>query len=103
MRRYDKIPWMTNGKRNYKKEYAKFQGKPEQIKNRAKRNAARSIVKKRDGVEAIRGKDVDHSRALSKGGSNNPTNLVAISMQANRSFARNKNSTMKSQKSKRER
>jgi hypothetical protein len=97
------MPWSKNGKRDYKREYALYQGSDEQKKNRAKRNAARATMMKKGAVKKGDGKDVDHSRAISKGGSNKPSNLVAISMQANRSFARNKNSTMRSQKSKRER
>lgn len=97
------MPWMKNGKRDYKAEYAAYQGTDEQKKNRAKRNAARATMAKAGKVKKGDKLDVDHSRALSKGGSNKPSNLIAISMQANRSFARNKNSTMKSQKSKRER
>jgi hypothetical protein len=46
--------------RDYRKEYDNYQGRPEQIKNRASRNAAR-----RDMVAAGKagkgdGKDVDH-------------------------------------------
>lgn len=93
---------LPNGKRDYKREYAKYAGKPSQIKKRSERNQARAIVKRRDGAKAIAGKDIDHTKPLSKGGTNSPSNLVAISINANRSFSRNKNSTLKSQKSKRE-
>ena len=93
---------LPNGKRDYRREYDKYAGKPEQIKKRASRNKARAIVKKRDGAAAIAGRDVDHSKALSKGGTNSPSNLVAISLAANRSFKRDSKSRMVSQKSKRE-
>ncbi|MDI9418477.1 MAG: hypothetical protein QM438_12140 [Euryarchaeota archaeon] len=33
---------MTERKRNYRKEYATYHGKPEQIETRAKRNTARA-------------------------------------------------------------
>ncbi len=46
--------------RDYKKEYADFHGKPEKIKDRASRNAARAKVEKKLGKEAVAGKDVDH-------------------------------------------
>ena len=96
------MPYMTNGKRDYKREYAKYAGKPSQIKKRSERNQARAIVKKRDGAAAIAGKDIDHSKPLSKGGTNSPSNLVAISINANRSFKRDSKSKLVSQKSKRE-
>ena len=54
--------------RNYKQEYANYQGTDEQIKNRAKRNKARSIMEKAGKVSKGDGKDVDHKKPLSKGG-----------------------------------
>ena len=47
-------------KRNYKKEYKNYHSKPKQIKNRASRNKARSIIKKLRGLKSIKGKDIDH-------------------------------------------
>ena len=47
-------------KRNYRKEYDNYQGKPEQIKNRAARNKARSEMAKAGKVRKGDGKDVDH-------------------------------------------
>ncbi len=46
--------------RNYKKEYANYQGKPEQIKNRAARNKARRLMEAKGRVRKGDGKDVDH-------------------------------------------
>ena len=46
-------------KRNYRKEYDNYQGKPEQKKRRAKRNAARSKLAKAGKVRKGDGKDVD--------------------------------------------
>ncbi len=46
--------------RNYKKEYREYQGKPEQIARRSKRNQARLKIKKARGAAAVAGKDVDH-------------------------------------------
>jgi hypothetical protein len=78
--------------RDYKQEYEQYQGKPEQIKNRAQRNQARAdLVKK--GVN-VAGKDVAHTVALSKGG----TNKTGVKLQApskNRSFKRNPDGSMK--------
>ena len=94
---------MKNGRRDYKREYAKYQGKPEQIKNRSKRNQARATMAKAGKVKKGDGLDVDHKRALSKSGLNQLSNLQAISASKNRSFSRNSDSSMKSQRSKRER
>ena len=91
---------MPSKKRNYKEEYAKYQGTPEQIAHRSERNKARRQAKKA-GMD-IEGKDVHHVVAMSKGGSNK-TGLKATSAAANRSFARNKDGSMKSETSKRER
>jgi ribosomal protein S17 len=67
-------------KRNYKKEYREYHGKPEQIDNRSKRNSARRKMKLKKGD----GKEVDHKRPLSKGGGNGKGNLRVVSRSANR-------------------
>lgn len=72
-------------KRNYKKEYANYQGRPEQIANRSKRNKARREMEKEVGKTALKGKDVDHKVPLSKGGSNSRRNLQVTSVSYNRS------------------
>lgn len=91
---------MKNGRRDYKREYQAYQGKPEQIKNRSERNQARSKLSKEGLVHKGDGKDVDHKKPLSKGGSNSKSNLRAVPKSENRSFSRNSNGTMKSQRSK---
>ena len=73
-------------------EYKNYQSSPEQIANRAERNAAlmkKGLVKKGDGL------DVDHKRPIVKGGTNAPSNLRAVPASQNRSFARTKNAGMK--------
>jgi hypothetical protein len=82
-------------KRDYKREYQLYQGKPEQIKNRAERNAARALLMKEGKVHKGDGKDVDHKQPISKGGSNKRSNLRVQSMRANRSFRRNKDNSIK--------
>jgi hypothetical protein len=81
--------------RNYRAEYDKYQGKPEQIANRAKRNAARSEMEKKGVVSKGDGKDVDHKTPIAKGGGNGSDNLRAVPKSANRSFARTKSARMK--------
>jgi hypothetical protein len=81
--------------RDYKKEYANYQGKPEQIENRAKRNAARATMEKKGLVRKGDGKDVDHRTPIAKGGGNGSGNLRAVPKSQNRSFARTRTAGMK--------
>ena len=99
------MPFMSNGKRDYKKELAwEHSKKKNRVKDRAQRNAARATVAKKSGIKAtaIKG-DVGHKKAVSKGGANGLQNLFIQSPKANRSFARNKDGSMKSETSKKER
>lgn len=97
------MPYMTNGRRDYKKEVAKYTSKPEVKKKRAEQNAARREMMKQGKVQKGDGKDVDHKVPLSKGGTNNPSNLRVVPASENQSFSRNKDSSLKSQTSRRER
>lgn len=81
--------------RNYAREYANYQGKPDQIKKRAERNAARRTMAKTGAVHKGDGKDVDHKHPIAKGGTNARSNLRVKSASANRSFARTKTAGMK--------
>jgi hypothetical protein len=51
---------VEQSKRNYKKEYRDYHGKPEQVKNRSSRNKARRKLEKEGRVKPGDGKDVDH-------------------------------------------
>lgn len=46
--------------RNYKEEYARYHGKPEQKKRRAMRNKARRMMEREGQVSKGDGKDVHH-------------------------------------------
>lgn len=81
--------------RNYKSEYEKYQGTPEQIRNRAKRNKARRELMQEGRVAKGDGMDVDHKTPLSKGGSTNKGNLRVQSKSANRSFPRTSKGAIK--------
>jgi hypothetical protein len=81
--------------RNYRAEYDKYQGKPEQIKNRTKRNAARGEMESKGLVTKGDGKDVDHKTPIAKGGGNGKGNLRVVPKGQNRSFARTKTAGMK--------
>ena len=86
---------MTNGKRDYKKQYEKYDGKDDVKKDRAKRNGARRMLEREGRVSKGDGNDVDHKTPLSKGGSNAKKNLRVRSSIANKSFARTKAGKMK--------
>jgi hypothetical protein len=73
-------------KRNYRKEYDNYHGKPEQIKRRDSRNAARNSLKKA-GVN-VAGKDVAHKNGNPR--DNSRGNLTLQRASQNRSFARTK-------------
>jgi hypothetical protein len=70
--------------RDYKKEYREFHALPEQKKHRAMRNTAHRQEEKKHGKSAMRGKEVDHIRPLSSGGSNAPSNRRLLSIKKNR-------------------
>ena len=94
------MPFMENGKRSYKKELAwEHSNKKNRVKDRAARNAAR----KKLGLKVGDPRDAGHKKALSKGGSRGLANLFAQDASENQSFSRNKDGSMKSETSKRER
>jgi hypothetical protein len=85
----------VNKPRPYKKEYEQYQGTPKEKKKRAARNAARRELMKAGKVHKGDGKDVDHIKPLSKGGSNTTGNLRVKSASANRSYKRNSDHSVK--------
>ena len=98
------MPFMKNGKRDYKAElHWEHTKKKNRVKDRAQRNSARSAVAKAKGTSPTKLKgDVGHKKAVSKGGQNGLANLFVQNPGENRSFSRNKNGSMKSETSKRE-
>lgn len=96
------MPYMTDGKRDYKKEYQKYHSKPEQIKNRTERTTARRQANAAGVTSKGDGTNLDHKVPLSKGGTSAKSNLRVVSESTNKSFSRNKDGSMKSQTSKRE-
>lgn len=94
----------VNGKsvRDYKREHALYNSKPEQIKNHAERKAARREANASGVTHKGDGTNLDHKKPLSKGGTSAKSNLRVVSESTNKSFSRNANGSMKSQTSKRE-
>jgi hypothetical protein len=75
-------------RRNYRKEYDNYHGKPEQIKRRDSRNAARRKLTKAGKVKKGDGKDVAHRNGNPK--DNRSANLKVVSRRRNRSYPRTK-------------
>lgn len=92
---------MTNGKRDYKKEVARYTSRPEVVRKRVEQNKARRMMEKAGKVHKGDGKDVDHRTPLSKGGKTTRSNLRVTTQSANRSFRRNSNGSLLNQISKR--
>jgi hypothetical protein len=69
--------------RDYAKEYANYQGKPKQIKNRASRNQARALSIKNGNAKKGDGKDVHHKDGNPL--NNSLANLKITSKKLNRS------------------
>jgi len=87
------MPSSKNYKRDYKKEYANYQGKPSQKKKRAARGRARYKLMKEGRVKLGDGMDVDHKNTNAN--DNSSKNLRVQSKSTNRSFPRNKNAGKK--------
>ncbi len=74
------MPFQRNGKRDYKRELQwEKTSKPNRVKDRAERNAARKDM----GLKVGDPRQVDHKKELVKGGSNSKTNLRVTSEKTN--------------------
>lgn len=78
----------VNKPRPYKKEYEQYDGTEKVKKKRAERNRARRMMEEAGKVRKGDGKDVHHTKALSKGG-DYKDGLSVVSASENRSFKRN--------------
>jgi hypothetical protein len=85
----------VNKPRPYRHEYETYDGTEAVKKKRAQRNKARRMLEREGVVHKGDGKDVDHKKPLSKGGTTTRSNLRAVPASKNRSFARNKDSSVK--------
>ena len=81
-----------NKPRPYKKEYQQQLDRGEQPKRNARERARYAMYKK--GVDRD-GKDIDHIVPLSKGGTNDKSNLRLVKPETNRSFKRNSDRSVK--------
>lgn len=74
------MPFMKNGKRDYKKELKwEHKKKPNRVKDRAERNRARKAA----GLKVGDPRQADHKRPLSEGGSKSQSNVRITSEKEN--------------------
>lgn len=71
-------------KPDHKKLYEKYHASPEAKKDRAARNRNRREFEAEGRVRKGDGKEIDHKVPLSKGGSNDRSNLRVVSRTTNR-------------------
>ena len=82
-------------RRDYKQERVTLLARGED-KGHADRNAVRRLAVKAGIVKTGDGKDLDHKRAISKGGAGRTlSNVKVTTPSANRSFPRKKDGSMK--------
>lgn len=65
-------------------EYRRFHASTKMKKQRAQRNRNRRILEREGRVRKGDGKEVDHKRPLSRGGTNGRKNLRVVSRSVNR-------------------
>ena len=74
------MPFMTNGKRDYKKE---LQWEHTKKKNRVSERSARNKARREAGLKVGDPREADHKKPLSEGGSTKKSNVRVISRKAN--------------------
>ena len=95
------MPWMTkDGKRDYEKQGRLQDAKPAARKARADGVKIQRALEKAGRAKKGDGKDNAHIVAFSKGGKPTLSNVKLQDPSANRSFARNSDSSLKHEKSK---
>lgn len=75
---------MPAKKRDYRKEYDEYQGKPEQIARRTERNAARRAATKKGLVHKGDGLEVDHTDHGNRKGKLNNKKTRVVPRRVNR-------------------
>lgn len=98
------MPSSPGYKRDLKQEYKTAKARGEvgvgSDSPNAKRKRIRRALEKDGKVHKGDGKDVDHKKPLSKGGSNSKSNVRVVSASANRGFPRNSDGSMKVRRNK---
>lgn len=74
---------MSRSGRKYTAYDRAYQARPEEVKKRVARNAARRLMIRKHGKEALKGKDIDHSNGNAT--DNRKSNLKVMDRSKNRS------------------
>lgn len=74
------MPFMTNGKRDYKKERAWEKANGDK---RGKERAMRNKARREAGLKVGDSREADHKKPLSEGGSNDKKNVRVVSAKTN--------------------
>lgn len=82
----------VNKARPYKKEYQQQVARGEHPARMERQKARRAMDAK--GIDRT-GKDIDHKKPISKGGTNSLSNLILKQPSQNRSFSRNSDGSVK--------
>ena len=88
------MPSSPNYKRDYNRETETAKARGEDEGNRQRKRARRKLEAK-GMVKLNDGKEIDHVKPLSKGGSNGDGNLRVTTVSKNRAFPRNTDGSMK--------
>jgi len=97
------MPYKNPDDRKWTKNAQAYEDSPAVKAKRNARKRARYSLEKTGDVAPNDGMDVHHKKTLSKGGGNGKKNLAVVPQGENRSFARKKDHSMKSEISARER
>ena len=97
------MPYMKDGKRDYKRQGELVDSKPKARQHRADDVKLNRELEKSGRGRKGDGMDAGHKKAFSKGGDPTLSNVKLQTPATNRSFSRNSDSSMKSERSKRER
>jgi 5-methylcytosine-specific restriction endonuclease McrA len=81
--------------RNYKRENEVTKSKPKNIAKRVARNKKRREYIREGRVRVGDGKELDHIKPISKGGSNKKSNIRITTKSQNSSFDRNPDKSVK--------
>ena len=74
------MPYMTNGKRDYKKERAQEKANGDK---RGKERAMRNKARREAGLKVGDPREADHKKPLAEGGSNAKSNIRIVSRKTN--------------------
>lgn len=91
------MPYKNKADRNYKRDYQNQLARGEEERKARLARARTRYRYDKEGVDRA-GKDIDHTKPLSKGGSLKKSNTRLVDPSTNRSFKRNSDGSVKANK-----